>query len=104
MGNSLADFVIAKSSASNIKNIKSSQRNPIDPDKPKNKKKKRNTSPTNIIYTSNPKVKPDAKKLFKIENDDDSRKSKNKGKTGKSFQNSSSSNYIIKTGFQRPGR
>jgi hypothetical protein len=98
MGNSLADYVIAKSSASNIKNIKSSQRNPIDPDKPKNKKKKRNTSPTNIIYTSNPKVKPDAKKLFKIG------KSKNKGKTGKSFQNSSSSNYIIKPGFQRSGR
>ena len=104
MGKSLGDYNIEKSSSSDIKNIKWTQKNPVDPDEPKNKKKKRNTSPINIIYTSNPKVKPDTKKLFKIENDGDSRKSKNKGKTGKSFQNSSSSNYIIKPGFTRPGR
>jgi len=104
MGNSLADYKIEQLSSSGINNIKWTQKNPVDPDKPKNKKKKRNTSPTNIIYTSNPKVKPDAKKLFKIENDGDTRKSKNKGKTGKRFQNSSSSNYIIKPGFTRRGR
>ena len=103
MGNSLGEYIIEKYSSSDIKNIKSSQRNPADPDKPKNKKKKRNTSPTNIIYTSNPKVKPDARKSFKIENDD-TIKSKNKEKTRKKFLNSSSSNYIIKPGFERPGR
>ncbi len=103
MGNSLADYKIEQSSSSDINNIKWTQKNPVDPDKPKNKKKKRNTSPTNIIYTSNPKVKPGAKKLFKIE-EIVSTNSKNKKKTGKKFQNSSASNSIIKPGFTRPGR
>lgn len=102
MGNSLGDFNIARSSSKNIKNIKSSQRNPVDPDKPKNKKKK-NTSSTNIIYTSNPRIKSGAKKIFKIKTDD-ATKSKTKEKIRKKFLNSSSSNYIIKPGFQRPGR
>ncbi|MDH3677270.1 MAG: hypothetical protein OEQ12_03105 [Nitrosopumilus sp.] len=86
MGNSLADYKIEQLSLSGINNIKWTQKNPVDPDEPKNKKKKRNTSPINIIYTSNPKVKPDTKKLFKIENDGDSRKSKNKGKQEKVFK------------------
>jgi len=103
MGNSLGEYIIAKYSSSNINNIKSSQRNPVDPDKPKNKKKKRNTSPTNIIYTSNPKVKSDTVKLFKIKNDGTIRLKK-KEKTRKKFLNSSSSNYFIKQGFKRPGR
>lgn len=103
MSNSLGDYIVAKYCSYDIKNIKSSQRNPIDPDKPKNKKKKRNASKTNIIYTSDPKVKTDAKKIFKIKIDD-TRKSKNKEKTRKKFLNSSSSNYVIKPGFKRPGR
>lgn len=103
MGNSLGEYIIEKYSSSNIKNIKSSQRNPTDPDKPKNKKKKRNTSPTNIIYTSKPKVKTEATKFFKIKNDD-SIKSTNNDKNRKKFQNSSPSNHIIKPGFKRPGR
>jgi len=101
MGNSLGDYNIARSSSSDIKNIKFTQRKQVDPDKPKNKKKK-NTSPTNIIYSSKPKIKSDTKKIFKIKIDDT--KSKNKEKTGKKFLNSSSSNYIIKPGFKRPGR
>jgi len=101
MGNSLGDYNIARSSSNNIKNIKSSQRKPFDPDKPKNKRKK-NTSPTNIIYTSNPSVKSDAKKIFKIKIN--YTKSKTKEKTRKKFLNSSSSDYIIKSGFKRPGR
>ncbi|MGD8708292.1 MAG: hypothetical protein PVI88_06375 [Nitrosopumilaceae archaeon] len=102
MGNSLGDYNIARSSSNNIKNIKSSQRKPTDPDKPKNKKKK-NTSPTNIIYSSKPSIKSDAKKMFKIKIND-TVKSKNNEETRKKFLNSSSSNYIIKPGFKRPGR
>jgi len=102
MGNSLGEYIIAKYSG-DIKNIKLSQRNPVDPDKPKNKKKKRNTSPTNIIYTTTPKVKVDTRKSFKIKSDD-TIKSKIKEETRKKFLNSSSSNYIIKPGFKRPGR
>lgn len=101
MGNSLGDYNIARSSSSDIKNIKFTQRKPADPDKPKNKKKK-NTSPTNIIYSSKPKIKFDTKKTFKIKIDDT--KSKNNQNTRKKFLNSSSSNYIIKPGFKRPGR
>ena len=104
MVSSLGEYNIARSSSYDIKNIKSSQRNPSDPDKTKNKKKKRNTSPTNIIYTSNHKVKSDTKKIFKIKSNSDSKKSKNKTKARKSYQNSSASNYIIKPGFKRPGR
>lgn len=102
MGNSLGEYNIARSSSNNIKNIKSSQRKPVDPDKPKNKKKK-NTSPSNIIYTSSPSIKSNAKKIFKIKIDD-TIKSKNKEKSRKKFLNSSSTNYIIKPGFKRPGR
>ena len=100
MGNSLGEYNISRSSSQDIKNIKSSQRHPTDPNKPK--KKKRNTSPTNIIYSSNTKVKPEVKKIFKIKNN--SKKSKNKTSKGKSVQNASASNYIIKPGFTRPAR
>ena len=100
MGNSLGEYNIRRSSSSNIKNIKSSQRHSADPNKPK--KKKRNTSPTNIIYTLNPKTKPDVKKIFKIKSN--SKKSKNNTPKAKSVQNASASNYIIKPGFTRPGR
>ena len=100
MGNSLGEYNIARSSSQDIKNIKSSQRHPTDPNKPK--KKKRNTSPTNIIYESNPKASPEVKKIIKINSD--SKKSKNKKTKGKSVQNASAANYIIKPGFTRPGR
>ena len=103
MGNSLGEYIISKYCSSDIKNIKSSQRNPPDPDKPKNKKKKRNTSPTNIIYISHPKVKADVQKNFKIKNDD-AIKLKSKEKPRERFLNFSPSNYIIKPGFKRPGR
>lgn len=102
MGNSLGEYNIARSSSNNIKNIKSSQRKHADPAKPKSKKKK-NTSPTNIIYTSKPIIKSDEKQIFKIKTIDKI-KSKNKEKDRKKFLNSSSSNYIIKPGFKRPGR
>lgn len=100
MGNSLGEYNIARSSSTNIKNIKSSQRHPADPDKPK--KKKRNISSTNIIYASNPKIKPDVKKIFKIKSN--SKKSKNNTTKGKIIQNASASTCIIKPGFTRPGR
>ena len=105
MGKSLGDYNIEKSSSSDIKNIKWTQKNPVEPGKPKNKKKTtRNTSPLNIIYSSNSKkAKPSMKKLVKIE-ESISTNSKNKKKTGKRFQNSSASNCTIKPGFTRSGR
>ena len=104
MGNSLADYKIEKSSSSDINNIKWTQKNPVEPDKQKKKKNTRNTSPLNIIYPSKTKkIKPSIKKFIKIE-EIVSTNSKNKKKTGKKFQNSSTSNCIIKPGFTRPGR
>ncbi len=101
---SLGDFIIKKSSSSDINNIKWTQKNPVDHDKQKKKKIIRNTSPLNIIYSSNPqKVKPATKKFVKIEKISNT-SSKNKKKTGKKFHSSSASNCIIKQGFTRPGR
>ena len=102
MANSIGDYNIARSSSSDIKNIKSSQRHPVDPDKPKKHKRKRNTSPTNIIYSSNDKEKINTKKLFIIENN--TAKSKIKKKLEKSVQRSSASFCIVGPGFVRPAR
>ena len=101
MVHSFGEYTIAKSPSSDIKNIKFSQRLPVEPDKPKNKKKKRNISLTNIIYASTIE-KSNTKKLFIFEKNNT--KSKNKKKAGKSARISSASNYVIKSGFKRPGR
>lgn len=102
MGNSLGDFNIEKSSSADVKNIKWTKKNSPDTKKSKKEKKAvKNTSPTNIIYAQ--KSKPSIEKIFKIEEEVDTEKSKKKN-AGKSHQKASASNCNIKQGFKRPGR
>lgn len=102
MGKSLGDYMLEQSSLSGTGNIKWTQKNPTDTEKSKKKKAERKTSPTNIIYTDNTKIKPHVVKVFKIE-EYLSTKSK-KEKTDKKFQTSSASNFKIIPGFSRKGR
>ena len=107
MSKSLEDYNIERSSSSNINNVKWTQKNLVDTDKPKNKNKAvRNTSPSNIIYTTKTqKVKLPIEKVFKVKEIIDVDKSKNKKKkTYKRFQTSSASNYKIEPGFTRKAR
>ena len=98
MVNSLGEHNISQSSSADINNIKWSQKKLRDIDIPK-KRKTRKISSTNIIYTSKIKVKQ-AVKIFKVKENDKSKK-KN---TGGKFQNSSVTICKIKQGFTRPGR
>ena len=106
MGKSLGDYRIETSSSSDLKNIHWSKKNTFDVNDPKKKKtgKKSNISSTNILHTSKPKKdQPVIEKVFKIEDVDNTDKSKNKN-ADKKFQNSSASNCNIKQGFKRPAR
>ncbi len=106
MGKSLGEYVIERSSSSNIENIKWTQKNPKDTTKSKKKKsnkKYKNSSASNIIYTKNTKkASPYAAKALKIEVVD-TEKSKKK-KSDKRHQNSSASKCKIKPEFKRPAR
>ena len=102
MGNSLGDYMLEQSSLSGTGNIKWTQKNPVDTEKSKKKKAERKTSPINIIYTDDTKVKPHVEKVFKIE--EDSNTESKKEKAGKKFQTSSASNFKIIPGFSRKGR
>lgn len=102
MGKSLGDYMLEQSSLSGTGNIKWTQKNPTDIEKSKKKKTERKTSPTNIIYTDNIKVKPYVEKIFKIE--EYSNTELKKEKTGKKFQTSAVSNFKIIPGFSRKGR
>ena len=106
MGKSLGDYRIETSSSSDSKNIQWSKKNQFDVNDPKKKKtgKKSNISPTNLLQTNKPKKdQPVIEKVFKIEDIDDTDKSKKKN-ADKKFQNSSASNCNIQQGFKRPGR
>jgi len=98
MVKSLAEFNISLSSSDDIHNITWSQRNPRDIDIPK-KRKTRKISPTNIIYTSEIKIK-EAVKIF-IVKENDKPKKKN---VGEKFQNASVTICKIEQGFSRKGR
>lgn len=102
MGKSLGDYVLEQSSLSGTDNIKWTQKNPVDTEKSKKEKVVRKTSPTNIIYTEDIKVKSHIEKVFKIE--EDSNTESKKEKTGKKFRTSSTSNFKIIPGFSRKGR
>ena len=102
MGKSLGDYVLEQSSLSGTDNIKWTQKNPVDTEKSKKEKAVRKTSPTNIIYTEDIKVKSHIEKVFKIE--EDSNTESKKEKTGKKFRTSSTSNFKIIPGFSRKGR
>ena len=106
MGKSLGEYVIEKSSSSDIKNITWTQKNPKDIEKLKKKKphkKYQNSSASNIIYAQKTKkASPHAAKVFKIEVVDIEKPKKKK--SDKRHQNSSASKCKIKPEFKRPAR
>jgi len=107
MGNSLGDYIIERSSSSDIKNIKWTKKYPKDTEKTKKKKhnkKYQHSSGSNIIYAQKTKkVSKPLEKVFKVEAIKDTKKSKKK-KPNKKYQNSSASKCKIKQEFKRPGR
>ena len=106
MAKSLGEYVIEKSSSSDIQNIIWTQKNPKDIEKLKKKKsdkKYKTSSASNIIYAQKTKkASPHTAKVFKIEVVD-TEKSKNQ-KSNKKYQNSSAAKCKIKPEFKRPGR
>ena len=90
MGNSLGDYIIERSSSSDIKNIKWTQKNPKDTKKSKKKKpnkKYQHSSGSNIIYPQKiKKVSKPLEKDFKIEEIKESKKQKEK-KHNKKYHN-----------------
>jgi hypothetical protein len=102
MAKSLGEYVIEKSSSTDIQNITWTKKNPKNTEKSK-KKKYKTTSASNIIYAQKTKkVSSPAAKVFKIEVVD-TEKSKKK-KSDKRHQNSSASKCKIKPEFKRPAR
>ncbi len=106
MAKSLGEYVIEKSSSTDIQNITWTKKNPKDTTKLKKKKsdkKYKTSSASNIIYAQKTKkISPPATKVFKIEVVD-TEKSKTK-KSDKRHQNSSASKCKIKPEFKRPAR
>ena len=102
MVKSLGDYNIEQSSSTDVNNIKWSKKIQIE-HKPKIKKKKI-ISPTNIIPNQQIKeTSTSIEKIFKVKENINSEKSKNK-KTNKKFQKSSASNCKIEPSFTRPAR
>ncbi len=106
MAKSLGEYVIEKSSSTDIQNITWTKKNPKDTTKSKKKKsdkKYKTTSALNIIYAKkSKKASSHVAKVFKIEVTD-TEKSKKK-KSDKRHQNSSASKCKIKPEFKRPAR
>ena len=106
MAKSLGEYVIEKSSSTDIQNITWTHKNPKDTIKSKKKKpnkKYQNSSATNIIYDQKTKkTSLPVEKVFKIEVVD-TEKSKKK-KLDKKFLNSPASKCKIKPEFKRPAR
>ncbi len=106
MAKSLGEYVIEKSSSTDIQNITWTLKNPKNTEKSKKKKsdkKYKTSSASNIIYAQKPKkTSSHTAKVFKIEVVD-TEKSKKK-KSDKRHQNSTASKCKIKPQFKRPGR
>ncbi len=106
MAKSLGEYVIEKSSSTDIQNITWTKKNPKNTEKSKKKKsdkKYKTTSASNIIYAKNTKkVSPHTAKVFKIEVADTEKPKKKK--SDKRHQNSSASKCKIKPEFKRPAR
>ncbi len=103
MVKSLGDYNKEQSSSSDVKNIKWTQKDPIDQDKPKKKTKKKISAINIIPNKKNKKTEEKVEKIFKIEEDTDSEKNKNKSLNRK-FEKSSASNSKIEQGYKRPAR
>ena len=102
MVKSLGDYNKEKSSSVNFKNITWTQKNPTDTQKPRNKNKKK-ISPSNILPSRNIETSKTLKKIYKIEEISNGKKSK-KEILDKRSQKSSVDNCKIKPGFKRSAR
>ena len=106
MRKTLGDYNIEKSSSSDVNNINWSQKKSNDDKKPKKKKIVKKTqipSGTNIIYKNDDEKITSSKKIIKINNEQNSEKSKEI--TGKRFENKASSlGQVKERSYKRPGR
>jgi len=106
MRKSLGDYNIEKSSSTNLNNISWSQKKQKNENKP-NKKKSKKTgqiqSGTNIIYKKDNKEKIVTKKTFKI--DDKQNSTKSKEEVGKRHENTSALlGQVKEKSYKRPAR
>jgi len=106
MRKTLGDYNIEKSSSADVNNINWSQKKINDDKKPKKKKIVKKTqipSGTNIIYKNDDEKITSSKKIIKINNEQNSEKSKEI--TGKRFENKASSlGQVKERSYKRPGR
>ena len=102
MVKSLGDYNKEKSSSVDLKNITWSKKNLQNLDKPKSKNKKK-ISPTNNLPSRIKNTEEIIEKVFKIEQNSNEEKSKNKIDS-KKFRESSASNCKIERGYKRPAR
>ena len=106
MRKTLGDYNIEKSSSANLNNISWSQKkqkNEHKPRKEKNVKTNLTVSGTNIIYKKDSEQETITKKMFRIENEENSEKSKEK--IGKRYENTSTTLGKIKErSYKRPAR
>ena len=106
MRKTLGDYNIEKSSSADVNNINWSQKKINDDKRPKKKKIVKKTqipSGTNIIYKNDDKKITNSKKIIKINNEQNSEKSKEI--TGKRFENKASSlGQVKERSYKRPGR
>jgi len=106
MRKTLGDYNIEKSSSADVNNINWSQKKINDDKRPKKKKIVKKTqipSGTNIIYKNDDEKITSYKKIIKINNAQNSEKSKEI--TGKRFENKASSlGQVKERSYKRPGR
>ena len=106
MRKTLGDYNIEKSSSTNVNNISWSQKKQKNEDRPrkeKNIKTNLTVSGTNIIYKKDEGQETITKKIFKIENEENSEKSKEK--IGKRHENTSSTlGQVKEKSYKRPAR
>jgi len=106
MRKSLGDYNIEKSSSSDLNNISWSQKKQKNENKPRKKKSAKTgqiSSGTNIIYKKDNEEEIVTKKIFKIENEQKSEKSKEE--TGKRYENTSVLlGQVKEKSYKRPAR
>ena len=106
MRKTLGDYNIEKSSSSDVNNISWSQKrqkNEGKQKKEKNVKTNLTVLGTNIIYKKEEDQENTTNKIFKIENEQNSEKSKEK--IGKRYENTSSSlGQVKERSYKRPAR
>ena len=106
MRKTLGDYNIEKSSSTDLNNISWSQKKQKNENKPRKKenlKTNLTASGTNIIYKKDEDQETAIKKVFKIENQENSEKYKEN--TGKRHENTASSlGQVKERSYKRPAR